>query len=119
MIAFENYLIEKGFEKFAWDSKKGEYYKPKTHIISTMVNIAHFYIKDDIKIAVGLHERNKPVTLIYPRPNIIIDKIENDSTIRIVEFQDDAMNIALQKFSFDEIFEAMFNKEITLYTKIN
>ena len=119
MIAFENYLIEKGFEKFGWDAKKGEYYKPKTHIISTMVNIGYIYIKDDIKIAVGLHEANKPVTLITPRPNILIEKIVDDKTITITQYEDDAMNIALQKFSFDEIFEAMYDKEKTLYYKIN
>jgi hypothetical protein len=119
MIAFENYLIEKGFDKFGWDAKKGEYYKPKAHIISTMVNLGYIYIKGDLKIAVGLHEAHKPVTLINPRPRILIEKTVEDKVIKMYEYEDDAMNIILQKFSFDEIFEAMYNKEKLLYHKIN
>ena len=119
MIAFENYLIEKGYIKFRFDANDMKYKKADTHIISTMVNIGYIYIKDDIKIVVGLHEANKPVTLITPRPNILIEKIVDDKTITITQYEDDAMNIALQKFSFDEIFEAMYDKEKTLYYKIN
>jgi hypothetical protein len=114
MIAFENYLIDKGFEKYAWNTNKAEYYKPKTHIISTMVNICHIYIKGDLKIVVGLHEVGKPVTLVNPRPRIIIEKIVDNKKTTITEYEDDAMNIVLQKFSFDEIFEAMYNKDKVL-----
>jgi hypothetical protein len=119
MIAFENYLIDKGFEKYAWNTNKAEYYKPKTHIISTMVNICHIYIKGDLKIVVGLHEVGKPVTLVNPRPRILIEKIVEDKIIKMSEYEDDSMNIILQKFSFDEIFEAMYDKEKILYYKIN
>lgn len=144
MIAFENYLIEKGYIKFRFDANDMKYKKADTHIISTMVNLGYCYIHktdtnllekieqgksvldDDFtwedrekEIVVGLHEANKPVTLITPRPNILIEKIVDDKTITITQYEDDAMNIALQKFSFDEIFEAMYDKEKTLYYKIN
>jgi hypothetical protein len=84
-----------------------------------MVNMGYIYIKDDLKIAVGLHEAYKPVTLIHPRPRILIEKIVDDEVIRMSEYEDDSMNIILQKFSFDEIFEAMYDKEKLLYYKIN
>jgi len=144
MIAFENYLIDKGYIKFQFDANEMKYKKAKKHIISTMVNLGYSYIHNtDVnllnkieqgksvldkdftwedrknEIVVGLHETKKPVTLINPRPRILIEKIVDDEVIRMSEYEDDSMNIILQKFSFDEIFEAMYDKEKILYYKIN
>lgn len=118
MIAFENYLIEKGYKKYAWDSKTNKFYEPKNHIISTMVNLAHFYIKDDIRIAIGLHEKDKPVTLIYPRPNILIKKEIGDEIIFLTEQEDDAVNIVLSKIDFETIYKAMFDKSTVIKLSI-
>lgn len=119
MIKLENFLLENGYIKFAYDFKSKDYYEPKEHIISTMLNLEHSYFhKTDIhkknRIIIGLHEAYKPVTLIYPRPNIRAKRIIENEIIIDNELSDDIMNVALSKFSNFEIFEAMYNKSITL-----
>jgi len=136
MNGFENFLIDKGYQRYILDCKDMKYKKSNEYIISTMVNLDHRYIHnsdfnlldkinkgksvidkdftfEDRKneIVFGLHEMNKPVTLIYPRPRIKIKK-EN---ILITEEEDDAMNIVLKKVVFEEIFKAMYNKSICFY----
>jgi len=63
------------------------------------------YIKDNIEIVIGLNEKGKPPTLIYPRPKIMINGDEKNN--------DDAMNICLSKETPEDIFKAMFDKSIT------
>lgn len=139
MTSFEQFLLDKGYIMFAFDSKEMKYYKPKNHTISTMVNLGHSYIhnsdsnlldkieqgksvmEDDFtwedrknEIVFGLREKDKPPTLISPRPRL--DIYRQGFTIR--EDRDDAMNIALSNFSNEEIFEAMYNKDISLELKL-
>ena len=114
-----------------------KFYEPTEYVISTMVNLCHYYypendsiiykINNDIaigkkginwndrknEIVVGLHEANKPVTLICPRPQII--NYRQNSTD--YEDLDDNMNIVLSKFTSEEIFNAMYDEQIIF--KIN
>lgn len=110
MIAFEKYLLSKGFKKYRFNCKTMSLQEANDHHISTLENLDHRYIKDDKYIIVGLCERGKPVTLEYPRPHIRV--VRNGEELD--ERHDDAMNIILREKSFDEIYEAMFNKDITL-----
>jgi len=136
MTKFEEFLIDKGYLMFAFDAKKGMYYKPKNHIISTMVNLGHIYIhnsdtnllnkiennqeithEDRVnQIIFGLNEAYKPATLIYPRPNIRVKRkkiIDNEECVVIEnENFDDSMNIVLSKIDKEEIFKAMYDKSM-------
>jgi hypothetical protein len=141
MTKFEQFLIDKGYLKFAFNAKKMKYYKPNSHIISSMVNLWHVYIhnsdidllnkieqgesvmKDDFtleirkkEIVFGLNEKDKPVTLISPRPNIKVKRFKNinEQKIEVIEYEycDDSMNIVLSKISCEQIFKAMYDKSI-------
>jgi hypothetical protein len=73
---------------------------------------------DDRKgvICFGLHEANKPPTLISPRPRIRVKRIrEYDGEKQIVienENFDDSMNLILQKEKPEQIFKALFDSSI-------
>jgi hypothetical protein len=132
MTSFENFLIEKGYIRFAFDAAKGKYYQPKLYVISTMSNLGHLYIhesdvnllskiKEDKSITpedrkneiiFGLHEKDRPPTLIYPRPRIKIKRTKEDKIIIENEQYDDSMNIVLQKENFNQILKAMYDKSI-------
>ena len=109
--------------------------EPIWHEFSTMGNIKYSYfhesdeainlINDKVplsycewhnakerQIQIGLNERHKPATLIYPRPRII-DKRTNEKGDIIYSNQmaDDNMNRVLAQFSFEEILEALYNRE--------
>ena len=139
MIKFETFLIEKGYLKFAFNGKEMKYYKPKEHIVSTMLNLGHCYIHnsdtnllnkieqgksvmekdftwEDRKgeIFIGLHEKDKPVTLISPRPRIEIKRLIDNKVVVFNEWYDDEMNVVLSKIDFEDILKAMYNKEIIL-----
>lgn len=115
MIKFEEYLVSKGYEQFAFSFDKG-YYKPNSYIISSMVNLGHIYIHPDKedKIIIGLHEKHKPVTLITPRPRIELKRLIDEKVVIFNERFDDEMNVVLSKIDFDLIYEAMFNKDIII-----
>lgn len=133
MTRFEGFLIDKGYGMYVLNCKEMKYQKANSHIISTMVNLDHRYIHntdfnlldkinkgksvmdedftwEDRKgeICFGLHEKDKPCTLISPRPRIRVMK--NDITL--TEQDDDAMNIVLKEIEYEEIFKAMYDKTI-------
>lgn len=137
MTKFEEFLIDKGYIMFSFNAKEMKYYKPKAHIISTMVNLGHIYIHnsdtnllnkieqgksvmeadftwEDRKkeIVFGLREKDKPPTLISPRPKIRVKRFRKK--IEVIENQDydDSMNIVLSKIDFEDIFEAMYDNSI-------
>lgn len=140
MTGFENFLIDKGYIRFAIDTKTMKYYQPTDYTISTMSNLFHSYIhKDDLnllnkiesglslkdeiraedrkmEIKYGLNEVGKPPTLIHPRPRIKVRRFRTyDEVERIVienEIHDDSMNIVMQQVHYNEIFNAMYNKMI-------
>jgi hypothetical protein len=132
MTSFENFLIEKGYIRFAFDAAKRKYYQPKLYVISTMSNLGHLYIhKSDVnllskikedksitpedrenEVIFGLHEKDRPPTLIYPRPRIKIKRTKEDNIIIEDEQFDDSMNIVLQKENFNQILKAMYDKSI-------
>lgn len=117
----QDYLIKKGYIGYrAVFEKNNLVFKKNTMgYFSTMVNggLDIRYVKDsDFKNAIiyGLNERGKPPTLVYPRPKIYLKKYceVSKTTIWLSETMDDAMNYCLYKESFDDIFKAMFNKNI-------
>lgn len=141
MTRFEGFLIDKGYGMYAFDCKEMKYYKPKTYILSSMVNLVHSYIHnsdfnlldkinkgksvmdkdftwEDRKgeICFGLREAGKPPTLICPRPKIRIQKTIIKGSFKrdiiITEEWDDAMNIVLKEIEYEDIFKAMFDKSI-------
>ena len=126
MTGFENKLLEKGYVKYVFNNKKNSYELAKRHVISTMVNLAHFYIHKSNNtslgsntknvICFGLHEVGKPPTLIYPRPSISVKRnrhINNEECIVIEnEMFDDSMNLVLSKENTEQIFKALFDNSI-------
>ena len=111
MTSFETYLISKGYIKHIYNCKKQRLERTDKHIISTMVNLDHRYIKNDVEIIFGLHEYGKPPTLIYPRPKIRVKKYNSDNEIVIeTELHDDSMNLVLQKVDDDILYNSLFNK---------
>lgn len=141
MTNFERFLIDKGYIMFAFNTKEMRYYKPKTHIISTMVNLGHIYIHNsntDLlnkiekgqsvmgydfsmeerkkQIVFGLREKDKPSTLISPRPKIKVKKLItiNEKQREFIQDEscDDSMNIVLSKIGFEDIFKAMYDDSI-------
>lgn len=141
MTRFENMLIDKGYIKHILNFKTMKYEIANNHVISTMVNLDHIYIHktdevllkkieqgksvmdDDFTwedrncvICFGLHEANKPPTLINPRPKISV-KRERDFNGKkqiVIENEnfDDSMNLALSKEEPEQIFKAIFDSSI-------
>jgi hypothetical protein len=130
MTQFEQNLLYRGYKKFVLDCRKMKFEVPQRHTLSTMVNIDHRYFHEtdtvilqkieagvsvkDIpyedrkgEICFGLHEQGKPATLISPRPRI---QVKRPGGVLEHETKDDSMIIALQKFSFEEVFEAMYDQ---------
>jgi hypothetical protein len=66
------------------------------------------------EITFGLHQKDKPPTLIYPRPRIKIKRTKEDNIIIEDGRFDDSMNIVLQKENFNQILKAMYDKSICL-----
>lgn len=140
MTGFEQMLLDKGYIKYILNCKTMKYELAKGHIISTMTNIDHRYfhktdenvlrkieaeesvMKEDFtfedrkgEICFGLHEAGKPSTLISPRPRIEVKRIKDGK--QVIDnglFVDDGMNAILQHFSYEKIFEAMYDRNIVL-----
>lgn len=132
MTQFEQMLLDKGYIKHVFNCKKMEFEKPKTHTISTMINLDHRYFhKNDEnilqkiesgkdftpedrkgEICFGLNEVGKPPTLISPRPRIEVRRIHEGNIVIENEQYDDSMNIVLKEIPHDEIFKAMYDRSI-------
>jgi hypothetical protein len=141
MTNFENMLIDKGYIKHILNCKTMKYEIANKHVISTMVNLDHRYIHktdeallkkieqgksvmdDDFTwedrkgvICFGLHEANKPPTLINPRPKISVKRERDFNGKKMVVIEDerfdDSMNLALSKEEPEQIFKALFDSSI-------
>ena len=67
------------------------------------------------EIIFGLHEFKKPPTLVFPRPKIEITRLdEKGKKIIKTDIYDDSMNIVLSNIDFEEIFKAMYDKNICI-----
>ena len=112
----QNELILKNKEKYNVHFVKGNdkngtfYFQNYGSDFSTMRvgGLESYYIKDNDfnnPIIWGLHEKDKPQTLIYPRP--FFEKIEiiNGIKYTIVGLDDDGMNDMLKNRSHEEIFK--------------
>lgn len=110
---FTKYLIEDlGFKTYR--KVQGSYVENNINDFSTLQNggIDVRYVKDDIEIIWGLHEMNKPPTLISPRPNITVETKKDGKIIKINQLRDDAMNICLKEEKAEDIYKALFDKSI-------
>lgn len=68
MTHFEQHLISVGFERFEYDKKTKQLIPAIGYNLSSIGNLDYRFIKGDLQIVFGLHEKGKPPTLIYPRP---------------------------------------------------
>ena len=117
MSIFEQYLHLIGFRPFkkvAEGKKSNRTYTmvPINEIecgfFSTMVpgRLENIWVKDDKQIHWGLHEANKPPTLVWPRPVERIPVIHKGiGCISISRFDDDHMNRLLKEKTPEEIFK--------------
>ena len=135
MTNFEQMLLDIGYIKYILNHKTMKYELAKGHVTSSALNLDHRYFhKTDLivlskiesgksitdedftwedrkgEICFGIHEDNKPATLISPRPRINIKKIIEGKEEDIDELMDDSMNIVLKEISHEEIFKAMYDK---------
>ena len=142
MTQFEQMLLDKGYIKHILNCKTMKFEIAKGHTISTMVNLDHRYFHntdenilqkiasgksvmeedftwDDRKgeICFGLHEAGKPPTLISPRPRIEVKRIKEGNEVIESEQYDDSMNVVLKDIPHEEIFKAMYDRNIVI--KIN
>jgi len=139
MTDFELFLMKKGYLPWRFDCKSMKYVGGK-FLISTMSNLDYRYIhksdrnlldkidagkiidkditREDRKgvIVFGLHEHNKPATLISPRPRIQVKRsVDAPGGTQIKNFNemfDDSMNLVFSKHTNEEIFKAMYDKEV-------
>lgn len=99
MIGFELYLIEQGFKCYHFKVDSGKLIKVDGFCpISTMVNIHNRYLKGNLDIKVGLSEKGRPTTIVYPRPKGI--------------YNDDQMNQFILSNSNENILEAIYENTI-------
>ena len=137
MTAFESYLMENGYRKFAFNTNTFKWEETNKDNISSIFNLDYRYIhksspliklidsgvsamdidnslrKDEIVF--GLSEYGKPPTLTHPRPNIKVKRLCSEGEIYTSDQRiDDNMNVVLQKIPFEQILKAMFDKSITL-----
>lgn len=118
MTSFEQHLVSNGYEKhlFNFKTRKNELEKEGRHTISTMVNLDYRYIKGDKTIVFGLNEKDKPPTLIYPRPLILV---ERNGKTNLADISDASMNICLMKESNEDILEAIYDRSIIFKYKFD
>jgi hypothetical protein len=115
MTAFENLLLEKGYKKYSFNCKTMKHVPVEKHNISSLVNLDHRYVLNedfDNVICFGLHEANKPPTLISPRPRIRVKRTKNDQVVIEDERLDDSMNVVLGKEDPEMVFNALFDDSI-------
>ena len=139
MTQFEQMLLDKGYIKHILDRKTMKFEIAKGHIISTVTNLDHRYFQntdtnilqkiatgksvidkdftwEDRKgeICFGLREVGKPPTLISPRPRIEVKRIKDGKELVENEKYDDSMNVVLKDIPHEEIFKAMYDKNIVI-----
>lgn len=94
-MSLEQYLLNEGFIPHKLEKIKGgtQWVPVKQYYFSTMGSCWIRFQKDQEWFAIGLSEKDKPVTLINPRP------------IRVL--CDDQMNRILLKYPPDQIIKAI------------
>lgn len=114
MIPFEKYLTKNGWSPFH-DTGNGlhsGYISISTSVAGGLCNF--YYHNDDVEkkypVCIGLNEKGKPVTLIYPRP-IIEEMIPGGKCIHRFA-TDDEMNRILSAGKFDDLLNEITNTRI-------
>lgn len=100
--SFESRLLKLGYIRHSFNYKTKQLEISKRYLLSTMGDIYYVYIKDEIQIYWGLHEYDKPPTLIYPRPKDIREHQHGG---------DDMMNRMLLNESFENIYAEIIKPE--------
>lgn len=111
MSNFIQYIINKGYEPNIYDHTTKSYKPITNEIISSLGHVLFFYInKNDSSdiISYGLNEYGLPPTIVHPRPRIKV--IRDEITER--EDRDSSMNIAIQKETSEDIYNAIYDRSI-------
>ena len=119
MTSFEYMLIDKGYTKHIFNCITMEHELTTEHVISSMVNLDHRYIRGDNYICFGLNEKGKPSTLISPRPTITIQREREINGEKVTVFEDetldDSMNVLLTKVDNEDIYNALYDDSIKFF----
>lgn len=114
MENIQSYLIRNGFVSHHTRFINGKYTLVKgcTASFSTMGELINIWIKDDVKIAYGLNEANKPPTLIT-HPFIIVEQKNNNGVVETIikPFSDDIVNRMLTIIEPKIIVDALVKKQ--------
>jgi hypothetical protein len=118
--SFENYLTKVGYEKQAYNFELKKWETTNKTEFSTMGTLGYKYVDHNTRVAMhyGLHEKNKPPTLIAPRPKIILKQVINGAEVTKNELSDDAMNAVFNNFTSEQIYNAIFDENTTLIINI-
>jgi hypothetical protein len=114
MTPLELYLIESGYTRYRSDGTIAR----DTDTYSTMGSLYFDYVLGDKSYRIGLHERDKPATLISPRPKVIREMSVNGRYFRYnnAELFDDTMNILLARYTPKELIQLIESGEtITIF----
>lgn len=138
MSRFEQYLLNLGYIRFYMTYEDMIYKKCDNYNLDINGNITYSYFhhtEEDILQAIekglstfsnqfpkyyfskciiyGYSYENKPPTLIYPRPRVIVCKYDTNGSIINDKFvSDDAVNLVLASVPPKEIFKALYDKSI-------
>ena len=100
MSPIEQYLMSIGYERYrkVYNRKKKEWEYIKDDVgywFSTTESgmLLYFYKKDDNEVIYGLNEKDKPPTLVWPRPENI--------------YEDDEMNRILKQETPENIYKML------------
>lgn len=89
MIGFLSYLVSKGFTPYRKIGDKYVKCSLDNYFSSTMPGYLDIrLIKGKKEVIYGLHERNHPPTLIYPRPQWVVHDYEMDRLFQTTSFED-------------------------------
>jgi hypothetical protein len=109
------------------DEKEGTFYFKSVqpyYDFSTMRvgGIYTYWVKGkDFKNSIvwGLSEFTKPPTLVNPRPKIKLKTNRNGREVTLTEKYDDAINICLQKETCEDVYKALFDKNMQFNYETN
>ena len=118
--SFENYLKSVGYEKQAYNFELKKWEVTSKSEFSTMGITGYRYVnhKEGVAMYYGLQEKNKPPTLIAPRPKMILKQVINGAEVTKNELSDDTMNAAFNNFTNEQIYNAIFDENTTLIINI-
>lgn len=105
-----------------FESEESAFYVPTTNINSfssmRISGLSITFAKDrdfENTFVWGLREGGKPPTLISPRPEILVKKVDENGVYYENESFDDSMNLVLTNEDHSELFSILINKIPKIY----